>query len=211
MTMRTESQYRGRPVACNWNELSPTASNTCTVCEEGKECPSDNHDQVSCDGSAHGDRFRSETGETQCFKNQMTYYSATLDYTSTPIVNVISPKYYGQDGMSTSSFASGYSCPPAHQCLFPMMQHWARCPPGTYSQAGTDTDGFYSCQPCPEGSYCTLRQDDSFSVPDGFFSPFNAHMHFPVPAGFKGSSTQKLRPCKPGERSSDLSATCTPC
>lgn len=92
-----------------------------------------------------------------------------------------------------------------------MMQQWQRCPPGTYSKQGTINEAYYSCQPCPEGSWCPNKEDDAVAINNGYYSPFGMHQHFPVPAGYKGSSTQPLRPCKPGEYSADFADTCTPC
>jgi hypothetical protein len=105
----------------------------------------------------------------------------------------------------------GFDCPEYHECPFPMMTHWQRCAPGFYSKqtsSHTGDDAYYSCQPCPEGQYCLNKGETATGVGNGYYSPFGFHMHYVVPAGFMGSTTQPLRPCAPGEYSPDSSAVC---
>ena len=113
--------------------------------------------------------------------------------------------FIGFDGMDTNN-VDAYACPPGHQCLFPFMQNWVSCPPGTYS-----VDGFWACQPCPDKQTCLLRGDTAVDANDGYFSLLGMHIPMVVPAGWYGGQANTLTPCKAGFYSDDKAGTCTQC
>ena len=114
----------------------------------------------------------------------------------------------GFDGMDTADLTN-FECPPGHQCLFPFMQNWVSCPPGTYS-----ADNFYGCQPCEDKFTCLQRGNTATAVENGFYSLKHMHIPMPTPAGFESqnpTTDSTLAPCKAGYWSDDMAQTCTQC
>ena len=195
---------------CPYGEISKTGSNTCAVCSAGSTCSSQNLDPDTCDAA----RFQNADGEFSCYPILTTggiyakYDSngdLTFDSDITHVdinVNQINDGAIGFTGMATTST---FDCSKGMECLFPFIQDWYQCPAGTYSE-----DSSRHCQPCPSGKYCPKREDDSYNVRDGYFSPINVHIELVSPAGWEShnSVTSLLAPCKDGYYSNDNTRTC---
>jgi hypothetical protein len=214
----TTSSVAVRPGWCALTTYSFLASNpqACTTCPVDQWCPSDNfaaydcHDQVDVSGNK---AYTSFAGENNCFAKTATRGGTNSVYTSAEFDTRVSPGYYAQIGGTHQ-----YDCPNGKECLFPMENIFAQCPPGYY-----DVDGFFSCQPCPEGVVCPIMQHQYITnepssgngiVQDGFFSPYGTHVELKIPAGWytDNSNSKEIRPCPLGYYSGDGNVgDCTIC
>lgn len=122
-----------------------------------------------------------------------------MNYPDNKVAKEQQPGSYNYDG---GKVTLTYDCPPAYQCLFPMMQDWRKCPAGTYSAGAADNA--WACEPCPEQYHCPGRGDVKTAVSTGYFSPFGVHLPLVVRAGWAAGPTKPLEPCKAGYYSDDF-------
>ena len=144
--------------------------------------------------------------ENKCYPKKVAGNWYALDGSSNPstaaFLNLIeiTPGFYGYDGMSYTGASDAFECPPGHQCLFPFMESWVACPPGTYSvdnasvtyptriipannanpgggavaqetrATTTEANNYWACQPCPDLKSCLQRGNTAIDVESGFFS-----------------------------------------
>lgn len=136
-----------RPTWCAYGQVSMLTAITCDTCAVDFWCPGDNVTPLDCDNQVDEtgtDAHTSKSAENNCFAKTATRGGTNSVYTSAEFDTRVVPGKYAMTGGTKQ-----YDCPNGRECLFPMENIFAQCPPGYY-----DADGFFSCQPCPEGKVC---------------------------------------------------------